>query len=227
MSNPRISAPITFSLAVLLGVTILAPSSTAQMRGPGVSMPSGFGRGVNVSFAGRPYSRAFGAGAIFLGDPFYADYPVAPVAVPPQFVVVQPAPPVETQPEIKSEPLMIELQGNRYVRFGGRQRSAERGTNAPPDYAEADAASAPQITRQPAELPPAVLIFKDGHREQVPEYAIVGSTIYASGDYWQSGHWTKNIQVSALNIPATIQANHEAGIRFTLPSAPNEVVTRP
>jgi hypothetical protein len=227
MSNPRIIAPITFSLAVLLGVTILAPSSTAQMRGASVGTPSGFSRGVNVSFAGRPYSRSFGAGAIFLGDPFYADYPVAPVAVPPQFVVAQPAPPVETQPEIKSEPLMIELQGNRYVRFGGRQQSAERGTNAPPDYAEADAASAPQITRQPADLPPAVLIFKDGHREQVPEYAIVGSTIYASGDYWQSGHWTKNIQVSALNLPATIQANHEAGIRFTLPSAPNEVVTRP
>jgi hypothetical protein len=60
-----------------------------------------------------------------------------------------------------------------------------------------------------------------------PEYAIVGNTIYASGDYWQSGHWTKNIEVSALNIPATIQANHEAGIRFILPSAPNEVVTRP
>ncbi len=225
MPKLRIVASITVSLAALLGITILAPSSTAQMRGPGLSVPSGFGRGVNVSFAGRPYSRGFGSGAIFLGDPFYADYSVAPVAVPPQFVIMQPAPPVETQPEIKSEPLMIELQGNRYVRFGGRQQSAERGTTAPPDYAETG--NSPPTTQQPAELPPAVLIFKDGHREQVPEYAIVGSTIYASGDYWQSGHWTKNIQVSALNLPATIQANQEAGIRFSLPNAPNEVVTRP
>ncbi len=175
-----------------------------------------------------PIPVLLGAGAIFLGDPFYADYPVAPVAVPPQFVVVQPAPPVETQPEIKSEPLMIELQGNRYVRFGGRQQSAERGANAPTRLrgSRCDQFSA-NHSATPTELAPAVLIFKDGHREQVPEYAIVGSTIYASGDYWQSGHWTKNIQVSALNIPATIQANHQAGIRFTLPSGPNEVVTRP
>ena len=219
MRKPRIVAWIAFLVATLLGAMILAPTSTAQMRGPSVSPPSGFARNVNVSFAGRPYSRSFAGGAIFLGDPFYADYPVAPVAVPPQFVMAQPTPAAETQTEVKSEPLMIELQGNHYVRFGGRQQSA----NSSPDYAEADARSAPP----PAELPPAVLIFKDGHREQVPEYAIVGTTIYASGDYWQSGHWTKNIQVSALNIPATIQANHEAGIRFTLPSAPNEVITRP
>jgi hypothetical protein len=111
------------------------------------------------------------------------------------------------------------------VRFGGRQQSADRGTNAAPDYAEANA----QVTQPQThtELAPTVLIFRDGHREQVPEYAIVGGTIYASGDYWQSGHWTKSIQLSALNIAATIQANHEAGVRFTLPSAPNEVVTRP
>jgi hypothetical protein len=230
MPKPPIFASTTFSLAALLGVTILAATSTAQMRGGGGGVSSGFSRGVNVSFAGRPYSRSFGRDAIFLGDPFYSDYQVAPVTVPPQFVIVQqPAPVADTQPEIKSEPLMIELQGNRYVRFGGGQRSAERGANAPLDYAEADASGSPRISQQPAqpELPPAVLIFKDGHREQVPEYAIVGSTIYASGDYWQSGHWTKNIQVSALDIPATIQANHQAGIRFTLPSGPNEVVTRP
>ncbi|MGA8493307.1 MAG: hypothetical protein WB711_22990, partial [Terriglobales bacterium] len=224
MPKPRIVASITFSMGALLGLAILAPSSTAQMRGSGVSMHSGFARGVNVSFGGRPYARSFGAGAIFLGDPFYADYPVAPVAIAPQFVVVQPALAVETQPEVKSEPLLIELQGNRYVRFGGRQQAGERGTSAPPDYAETSNAS--PITATQPELPPALLIFKDGHREQVSEYAIVGGTIYASGDYWQSGHWTKNIQVSALNIPATIQANHQAGIRFTLPSAPYEVVTR-
>ena len=216
---------IAFSLGLLLTITIAAPNSNAQMRGSGGGY--GFARGANVSFGGRPYSRSFGAGAIFLGDPFYADYSLAPVAVPPQFVIVQPAPVVDPLPEAKSEPLMIELQGSRYVRFGGRQQSAERGANAPPDYAEVDVGDSAQTTRQQKELPPAVLIFKDGHREQVPEYAIVGSTIYASGDYWQSGHWTKNIQVSALDIPATIQANHQAGLRFTLPSAPNEVVTRP
>src|SRR5579863_5151883 len=215
MPRPLIVALIT----AVLGTATIAPLANAQMRG---ASHSGFGRGVNVSFSRRPHSRSFGRGAIFLGDPFYADYPVAPVSIPPQFVMVQPTPTVDSPPETKSEPLMIELQGNRYVRFGGRQPSADRGTNAAPDYAEANA----QVTQPQThtELAPTVLIFRDGHREQVPEYAIVGGTIYASGDYWQSGHWTKSIQLSALNIAATIQANHEAGVRFTLPSAPNEVV---
>ena len=95
--------------------------------------------------------------------------------------------------------------------------------NAPTDYAGTP------ITRRStqAALPPAILIFRDGHREQASEYAIIGATLYAQGEYWQSGHWTKTIQLSALDLPATMQANHDAGIRFMLPSAPNDVVTRP
>jgi hypothetical protein len=219
MPRRLIIATIRVPIIALLGAAVFAPISIAQMRG------SGFGRGVNVSFNGRPHSHSFGSGAIFLGDPFYADYPVAPLTIPPQYLVVQPTPAIDTAPEVKSEPLMIELQGNRYVRYGGKQQLAERGVNPPPDYAAADAGKS-SAQAQP-ELPPTVLIFRDGHREQVPAYAIVGSTLYADGDYWQSGHWMKNIELSALNIPATVQANHDNGVKFLLPSAPNEVITRP
>jgi hypothetical protein len=210
---------IIASITALLGAAVFAPISMAQMRG------FGFGRGVNVSFKGRPHSHSFGPGAIFLGDPFYADYPAAPLTIPPQYLVVPPPTTIDTAPEAKSEPLMIELQGNRYVRFGGRQQPAERGANSPPDYVEA-AAGKSSGQAQP-ELPPTLLIFRDGHREQVPGYAIVGATLYANEDYWQSGHWTKNIELSALNIAATVQANHDNGVKFLLPSAPNEVITRP
>jgi len=51
--------------------------------------------------------------------------------------------------------------------------------------------------------------------------------IYARGNYWQDGYWTKNIEISALNLPATIQVNQDNGVRFTLPAGPSEVVTRP
>lgn len=223
-------------IVTLLGLTISATISIAQMRAPAMTLPgaiapSGFGRSVSASFNGGFHHRPFGPGAIFFGDPFYADYSTQSWVTqtpPPQVVIVQPASPSDAPPETKSEPLLIELQGNRYVRFGGRQQSAERGTNAPTDYAEAEAHASPQITQQAKpELPAAILIFRDGHREPASEYAIIGGTLYASGDYWQSGHWTRNIQLSALDLPATIQANHDAGIKFTLPSAPNEVVTRP
>ena len=203
-------------------LTVLVPSALAQ-RGGG---RTGFGHGVNVSFGGRPFSHSYGRGAIFLGDPFYADYPVAPVTIPPQYVVTQPTTTIDAAPEPKSEPLMIELQGNRYVRFGGTQQSTDRGINSAPDYEASNSALAAQRPAR-TELAPTVLIFRDGHREQIPEYAIVGSTLYATGNYWQSGQWTKNIQLSALDIPATIQANRASGVNFMLPSAPNEVVTRP
>jgi hypothetical protein len=214
---------IIVRIIALLAALVFVPFSMAQMRS------AGLGRSVGVSFAGRLHSQSFGRGAIFLGDPFYADYPVAPLTIPSQFVVAQPTTAADTSLETKAEPLMIELQGNRYVRFGGRQKSAERGVNAAPDYAQPEAGNSAQVAQHPIqpELPPTVLIFRDGHREQVPEYAIVGSTLYSSGDYWQSGHWTKDIQLSALNIPETVRANQNNGVKFILPSAPNQVVTRP
>lgn len=207
----------------------------AQMRAPAMTLPgaiapSGFGRSLSVSFNGGFHHRPFGPGAVFLGDPYYADY-VEPSVIspaPPQIVVLQPANAPEPPSEAKAEPLLIELQGNHYVRFGGKQLSAERSTIAPPDYAEEvhPASSNAQRPSQP-ELPPAILIFRDGHRESIPEYAIVGGTLYTSGDYFQSGRWTRNIQLATLNLPATVQANRDAGIKFTLPSAPNQIVTRP
>jgi hypothetical protein len=223
MSKPPIVA--------LLITAVFAPFAVAQMRAPTMTMPgsvatSGFARGLNVSFTGRPRSHAFSPGTIFLGDPFYQDYPVSPLSLPPQYIVVQPPAIVDTSLETKSEPLMIELQGQRYVRFGGRRQSTESGTTASPDYAGSDVGNASHAQAQ-SELPPTLLIFRDGHRELVPEYAIVGATLYAHEDYWQSGQWMKNIQLSTVNIPATVRANQNNGIKFTLPSAPNEVITRP
>jgi len=217
-------------LIIALLMAGYAQVATAQMHGggPGVVFRPGFG------FAGRHrgFDRAF-----FYGDPYLlADYPsesLASVPPSPQIVVVQPAPSAETQPETKAEPLLIELQGDRYVRIGGA--SSQREGGFAPDYAETGrprssgmSANAQAPTgNQTASLPPAVLIYRDGHKEQVTDYAIVAGVIYARGDYWQNGYWTKPIQLSALNIPATIQANQEQGVKLVLPSAPNEVVTRP
>src|ERR1700674_124313 len=115
MRKRLIIAPII----ALLGTAVFAPIAMAQMRAAAMGMQGavsspGFGRSVGISFTGRPHSHPFGPGAIFLGDPFYADYPVTPLAVPtapPQIVIVQPATAADTLPETKSEPLLIELQG--------------------------------------------------------------------------------------------------------------------
>jgi hypothetical protein len=202
-------------LIVALLALALTPAS-AQMRG---ASHIAFGGGYASARRYRPYW-----GSYYYGDPFlYDDYPsgsLASAPAPPQVVVVQASSPVQ-EVERSADPLLIELRGNEYVRVGD---GVSRGS------AQADPisiAASPPLDHQPAADVPAVLIYRDGRHEQVADYAIVGGIIYARGDYWRTGSWTKPIQLSALNIPATILANQKQGVKFVLPAGPNEVVTRP
>ena len=122
-----------------------------------------------------------------------------------------------------SEPLLIELQGNRYVRLSSGAMSAD--SREPIRVVGSSvSANAPSPTH---ELPPVSLIFRDGHSEQVRDYSIVGGVMYARGDYYSDGYWNKTIELAALNLPETLKSNQSRGVRFILPSAANEVVTRP
>jgi len=180
-----------------------------------------------VTFRAPPPPRRFFPQPIFLGSPFfYSDYTREPVVAqtsPPQVVVVQvPAATVEPVEADKPEPVLIEWRGDRYMRMSRMEPGAH------PDYAEpvtARAAAKPEKKRP--ELPPARLVFRDGHREEVREYAIADGVLYARGDYWVDGYWNKKVPFSALDLPATVAANQEIGVAFVLPSGPNVVVTRP
>ena len=77
------------------------------------------------------------------------------------------------------------------------------------------------------ELPPTVLVYRDGHKEEVSDYTITSGTIYSKADYWSSGSWTKKIQIADLDVPATLKLNQERGLKFVLPASPNEVIMRP
>ena len=109
-------------------------------------------------------------------------------------------------------PLMIELQGDHLVRVTDAQLNQPLARS-----------SAPQQT----ELPPAVLVFRDGRRQEVSSYAIIGPALYASGSYWTNGYWTQKILLADLDLAATLQANQQRGVNFVLPSAPDQVITRP
>ena len=166
-----------------------------------------------------------------LGAPyFYGDGFSNPVIVepPPPQIVVTPAPlPAEPVKEPLPEALLIELQGDRYVRVDSAQA---RGTLAATDYAEAKtpAVRVAATTAAPASpLAPVVLVYRDGHREEIRDYTIADGIIYARGDYWTDGYWSKKIQLAGLDVRATVKASSEHGVRFVLPTSPNEVVTRP
>jgi hypothetical protein len=138
------------------------------------------------------------------------------------------SPPPNHQPAA-NDPLMIELQNGRYVRV---DNSAANGDALPlnltPNRARSSSTTPTITASAPSQtLPPAVLIFHDGHSEEVRDYTIADGMLYARGDYYTDGYWNKKIDLATLNVAETMQANASRSVKFTLPSSPNEVITRP
>jgi hypothetical protein len=178
-------------------------------------------------------------------DPFYSDYVSAmgyPVASQPPVIILQAPPAAATEPERSSspnEPLMIELQGDRYVQVSGEETSGtQMGTEIGTEVKTID--PLPNTSRRPEqssgnaahavstrEIPPAILVFRDGHREQVSDYTIADGILYAHSDYFTTGSWNRKIELSSLNLGETLKSNQSQGVRFQLPSAPNEVIVGP
>jgi hypothetical protein len=72
----------------------------------------------------------------------------------------------------------------------------------------------PAIASEPArDQPTTTLIFKDGRPPaQVHNYALTGTTLFAL-----DGDSRRDIPLSQLDVPATVEANHAAGVDFSLP----------
>jgi hypothetical protein len=228
--------------AALILASISIPVCQGQMRGAG--SPAHIGGGSwgfsrassgSLGFGRSSFGPAFGRrfayprGYFVGGFPYlYDDYPYTQVAMPeagPQVVLLQGPPVADAPAPPKMSPLLIELEGDRYVRHGGTAQS--QAVLREPRLAPASTQDT-SVRNKSAQLASTILIFRDGHRELIPDYAIVGRVLYAHGDSnGEPGYGVKSIQLSALDIPATIKANRENGIGFVLPSGPNEVVTRP
>jgi hypothetical protein len=189
-------------LIIALLAAALSPLSMGQMRGR---------PGITIGNSGVRHFRSGGFGYPF----FYSDYG-------PESVAPAPAPPLVVekvlQPERPLEPLLIEWQGDRFVRYGETQKAES------PDYAEVASARVPG-SASGHDLPPAVLVYRDGHREEVSDYVITRGVLYARGNGYSQA--SRNIQLSALDLSATFQANQNSGVRFVLPERSNDVVTRP
>jgi hypothetical protein len=79
------------------------------------------------------------------------------------------------------------------------------------------ARSAPPPPREgePTEAVPAtVLVFRDEHKQEVKNYAIVGQMLWNFAP-----QHTQKIPLSDLDIPATTKANDERGVDFHVPGA--------
>jgi hypothetical protein len=83
------------------------------------------------------------------------------------------------------------------------------------DDTEAIASTFAPPSKQVADARPfeaTTLVFRDGHQQQVTNYAIMGQTLYVFDTR------TQKIGLGDLDIPATIKLNDDSGVEFHLPN---------
>ena len=236
--------PIAVSI-VVFAAAVFASEAPAQMRRMGVSAPlgqarissrvgprAGFPRArVGFGFGGFNRSQFFPGSALYpyfyppyFYPPYYPDYDYEESqqnetqVAPPQVITVQPAPAPAPAPN-PVQSLVLENQGGQWVRISNLGQPPAPASPTGPDSARAGV--------PPAKLPPTVLVFRDGHNEEVERYMIQGNVIFIGANYWSTGSWTKKVPIAVLDIPATVKLNEERGGKFSLPSGPNEVMLRP
>lgn len=114
------------------------------------------------------------------------------------------------QYEIANQWNQQNLEQQRMIREeeadGDQDAYAPRSSERRPAY---ESASLPQ---EP--VPATVLVFRDQHREEISNYAIVGQTLWSF-----SGQRTKKIPLAGLDIAATEKANDDRGVTFRAPEA--------
>jgi hypothetical protein len=201
-------------------VSPLPPTATSV--GPGAfgnsGVAPGFGMGTRLVAPGFTGVRGFGRHHHHLNGTFIGGaYPV--------YVPV----PIATLPywDSSADETADEAEADRpaaTVFERGYRRNAEQyphpGDDAD-DYVPQPARhedGQPRETTQESESKPvpaqpaSVLVFKDGHRLELQNYAIVGDTLYD----FTPGH-QRRIALSQLDLKATADANESAGIEFQVP----------
>ncbi len=89
--------------------------------------------------------------------------------------------------------------------------------DGPPDQQAYAAPLPPPMPDPPVEVKPSdptVLVFRDGHRQEVINYAIMGDNVYV----FDKVH--KKIALADLDVPATVKANDDRGLEFKVPASP-------
>jgi hypothetical protein len=145
----------------------------------------GYGQGTGYSYPAPYYIPLDGYGYDYMGGPdLYSGPPIGP-----------------------NDPLLHIVAEQPPVRY---------------PYSEPDPAHAPPVQTQPApeqsSIPdakpnePSVLVFRDGHKQEVSNYAIMGQTVYVFDKR------TQKIALADLDVPATVKANDDRGLEFKIPA---------
>jgi hypothetical protein len=226
--------PLSVAVLAVVAVGLFLPASQAQVNGPPASVTS-------QGFGGRPINGA-PASVTSLGPHGYAPGPQVPLAsaatgfhhndghhqhhhdgapgAPLLYAYPVPyAVPVpyatdngpadedsdgDNDPNYQGGPTVFDRRGS------GASSYVPPVTNAPPPHAT-DPDDPPAAPGPPQ--PPTLLVFKDGHKIEVGNYAIVGTTLFDL----TPGH-QRRIAMADLDLDATRKQNDDRGVIFQLPA---------
>jgi hypothetical protein len=126
-------------------------------------------------------------------------YPVAVEPDPGEEDMAEPDPPAPTIFEHRPTTARVPASDPRYGAHYLAQPAAPAADPAP-------AGDRPSI--------PIVLIYRDGHEQEISNYAIVGQTLYDLGTFV-----AHKIPLADLNLKATVKVNDDRGVEFALPAS--------
>jgi hypothetical protein len=197
----------SFTPGPAASVTSLGPNGfSTPCSSPGALIPSAMGCTPTQFTSGFYYPDARNRGPVNLRPkrhhntnagayyPVYVPYayPVAVAGEPDAEAAAEPDPPAPTIFE-------------RRPTTGSVAESARHAQPAAVAYEPSPAEAREQI--------PVVLVYLDGHQQEVTNYAIVGPTLYDLGTFV-----AHKIPLAELNLKATIKANDDRGVEFSVPA---------
>jgi hypothetical protein len=233
---------IAFPAVALIATFIVSPAAAAQgngmnSNGSGATIhgvpPSvtSFGFGGRPGFHGVPPSVTslnFGNSPLrvnrgihqepFFGQrrhhrpgfisPFYGNVVAVPYAYP-MYVTDPGVDDSMEEEDYRGGPTIFDRRGPGTSSYATPERRSQDDAG---DY-RATAPSQPAPQPEVANQPRTVLIFKDGHRLEILNYAIAGTTLYDL-----SNGITRKVALAELDLPATVKQNDDRGVDFQLPA---------
>lgn len=112
------------------------------------------------------------------------------------------------QPEEQTPPQQVSQPRNGTTIFEHNGQVAQDEDR----YAAREERSEPAPGNNVAPLAPTVLVFRDGHQQEIDSYAIAGSKLIVLGERPQK------ISLSDLDLDATAKLNDDRGVDFKLPN---------
>jgi hypothetical protein len=142
---------------------------------------NGYGYGYAMPYYAYPYDPGYDASGD-AGGPYLYSGPPGP----------------QTPPAEQTLHIVVDQAPDRYG-----EPMAEEGPPAPRQQQ--------QTMPEPKPGEPTILVYRDGHKQQVTNYAIMGQTLYVFDNR------TKKIALAEIDVPATVKANDDQGVEFQLP----------